>query len=215
MKRIVYIFLIFIVSCATMVGSKQDLLSIDELQIKECYSYDTRKRNTSRNMGSSAALGLVGGLFPILLPVTLSAAIVVSAADQSSLPIKCGLTVDDAIKEAYILSYFEDSVAVLIQKREEGIKVFSTPELKLDKGCSIHKIEIVKGIKKQNKYSGEDTMVYEKHVYNIELCKDENGAPIITRDTISEQEIKKIKELKVEKEVKVERVEIMAPKNRR
>ena len=213
MKKVFYVFFVFIVSCATMLNSKQELLSVEELQIKECYSYDTTKRNTSRNMGSSAALGLVGGLFPILLPVTLSAAIVVGAADQASLPVKCGLTVDDAIKEAYTLSFFENSMSVLIQKMDEGVKIFSTPELKLNKGCSIYKIELIKGVKKQNKYNDEDVMIYNKYLYNIELCKDENGAPIVIRDNINKQEIKKIKEFKSEKESKKERVEIMAPKH--
>lgn len=185
-QKLISILLIFLITgCATRVAVKQDLMPPAEFAEKECYSYDTTARNMARNLPHSVGLGILGGLFLPLLVITLPAEMALQAADQAGLPIKCALTIDDAIKEAWTVSFFEETTAIWKQKKDEdAITIMAKPVGIKNGKCSIHNIDINKGVK------GTPGKTYS---YNAEICKDENGIPQLAKE-ISDEEIKAIKQ---------------------
>ena len=155
--------------CATTantVGAQSELFS-NSADRKECYSYDTQGRNMARNMPTAVGLGILGGLFPPLMIITAVASGLSAAADQAALPAKCGLTFDDAVKEAWTVSFYEKATALWTQKSGGGGIVASY--IDGDDICSTHDIKMWR----------KDGSKRKHHNQQVEICRDEMGEPAL------------------------------------
>ena len=182
MKNIKYVIfvlsIVILTACATTVTSKQELFVNDhDAKQKNCYSYDTVERNMARGLPTSVGLGIVGGLFPPLMIIAALGAGASAAADQAALPVKCGLTLEEAVKEAQQSSFYEDATATWVQK--DGLANIVVSPVQKNGNCSVHKLSIRRtlGVPPYHTYNKSFTQ-------NIEICKDEEGMPVVTRENV-------------------------------
>lgn len=156
-----------IAGCATTVASQAELFATTQDR-KECYSYDTQTQSIGRNMPRSIALGVVGGLFPPLMIITALSNAASSIADQASLPSKCGITFDQATKEAWTASFYANTTSIWNQKTNKGgITVVQLTEL--ENGCSNHEISIWR-------IDGDIRKTFKQ---TVRICRAEDGEPAI------------------------------------
>lgn len=173
LKRFSIVFVsVFIFGCATTVQKKEDLFTTVPDQ-KECYSYDTAGRSAARNTPTAVGMGILGGIFPPLLIFTSLAAGASAAADQAALPAKCGLTFNDAIKEAYSVSFYEKATAIWSQKSGSATIVVSYVDG--DEKCSNHKIVLRR----------EESDLAKTFTETMRICKNSNGEPVIEEVVIA------------------------------
>lgn len=154
--------------CATnQVATKKELFegSVDK---KQCYVFDTVGRNNARNMPTSVATGILGGLFPPLMLLTAITAGASAAADAESMPSKCGLTFEDAIKQSTETSFYEKAAATF---REKSGKTWGTVKYVKDESedCSVHQSALYRETENGVKSLKSDFTV----------CRNENGEPIV------------------------------------
>jgi hypothetical protein len=159
---------LLLAGCATAVSNRNELIGNIDLTRKDCYTYDTVGRGMARNMPSTAALGLLGGLFPPLAIVTALAAGGLSAADQASLPAKCGITYEEARKSAIDVAYYEKATATW--SRKDGKQHIVAKYVSGEDCAMIDVAEIMDG----------DGNSGKKYKEQLQVCRNENGEAAIT-----------------------------------
>lgn len=152
--------------CASTVAKRDDLFS-ENKDRKECYTYDTLDRNLARNAPASVGLGIIGGLFPPLFVITAIAAGTSGVADEAALPSKCGLTFDEAVREATSVSFYERATA--IWKQKVGNASIAVKYLGGDNDCSNHRVTLIR----------QDGQERKRFVEEIEVCRNEQGEPMV------------------------------------
>jgi hypothetical protein len=170
--------IVILAACATPVTTKQELFVNDhDARQKNCYSYDTVERSMARGLPTSVGLGIVGGLFPPLMIIAALGAGASAAADQAALPVKCGLTLEEAVKGAQDSSFYENATATWVQK--DGLATIVVSPVQKNGNCSVHKVLIHRtlGVPPYDTHSKNFTQ-------NIEICKDEEGVPVVTRENV-------------------------------
>ena len=177
MPKIIILILFFLItSCGSRVATKQELLTTEDIKQKDCYAYSVNKEE----MKKAVAWGVIGGL---LGPFGILISLAGSAAQNATLPTKCGLTIDEVIQEAYMMAYYEDSLTAWTQKGVDSkFRIVADPIIR-NGGCLLCKLQIIK-------FQDEGYKKYENY---IELCKNTDGVPVITKDNCTKQEIESIK----------------------
>lgn len=164
-------------ACATTVTNKHELFANDhDASQKNCYSYDTVGRSMARSMPTSIGLGIVGGLFPPLMIIAALGAGASAAAGQAALPVKCGLTLDEAVKEAQDSSFYEDATATWVQK--DGRASIRVEPLSISIGgeCSMHRVII------SRTSGGVHEQKTKNFTQDIEICKNEDAMAVVTQE---------------------------------
>ena len=161
-RTILLLLVMALTGCSTTVHNRSELF-LSKPDVKQCYSYDTLEEQNARLMPTSIALGLVGGLLPPLMIVTIPAAAVIGAADEARLPTKCELSFDEAYKEAWMFSHYERATAIWKQKIDGAsiIAFYANDE----GNCSKHKI-------KSMRKDGDKTKDYTEE---IKVCRNTEG----------------------------------------
>lgn len=182
---VIFAALIGLSACATVdVSSRNQLLSRKDLSEKECYSYDTQKESIARYIKTALPLGIVslmlGPMGPIVSGVGNGIAMQV---DSKMLPTKCGLTVDEAIREASTTAFMKDSTAIWRQLREGGSLTLKATPLYPRGTCSVQSLEITKEPRGQQS---------QRFSERIEVCKDKNGTPVIAQHPALQEESPKL-----------------------
>lgn len=182
---LIFAGLVGLSACATVdVSSRNQLLSRKDISEKECYSYDTQKESIARYIKTALPLGIVslmlGPIGPIVSGVGNGIAMQV---DSKMLPTRCGLTVDEAIREASTMAFMKDSTAIWRQLRAGGSLTLKATPLYPRGACSVQSLEITKEPR------GEQSKRYSER---IEVCKDKNGTPVITQHPAPREETPKL-----------------------
>jgi len=191
MKRGIVVLVIvtaLLSACTTKVASKQDLFSTPaEYEKKECYAYDNTKKNMSRNLGPAVGIGIIGGLLgPFGLPFILAASAANSTIDYTTLPVKCGLTVDEAVKEAWTMAYYEDSVSQWWQKGQGKSISISVDPITRNGDCLLAKLLITNGGQ-----HGDQNKTYENQ---IEICKNTDGSLFLKKENMADIDFQSLRD---------------------
>ncbi len=182
-KGWVVVAIVFMVAgCATSVKGREEVLGQSDVQAKECYVFDTLGRSMGRNAPASVGLGILGGLFPPLMLLTAASSAALTAADKATLPAKCGLTFDEALQELAATSFNEDAITTAEQKAG-GLWMQLQPKFG-NRRCAIHELTVI----------NTTTSGKKKLVEKIEICKNEEGEPVVTQQGVSEAYLKSFQE---------------------
>lgn len=168
-------------ACASVqVKSTQELFNTPEdYAKKECYAYDNTRKNMSRNIGPAIGIGIIGGLLgPFGIPFILAASAVSSTVDYTTLPVKCGLTIDEAAKEAWTMAYYEDSISQWWQKGLNNPYSISANPIARNSDCLLAALTVNK--------SGQNEERSKSYVNRMELCKNTEGILLPKKENISE-----------------------------
>jgi len=175
-------------ACATKVTSKRDLFNApEEYTKKECYAYDNTRKNMSRNLGPAVGIGIIGSLLgPLGLPFILAASLTNSTIDYTTLPVKCGLTSDDAAREAWTMAYYEDSVSQWWQKgTDKPISIAANPVIR-SFNCLLARLLIIN--------DGHGTDQNKSYENRMEICKNSDGSLFLKKEDISEIDFQALQE---------------------
>jgi hypothetical protein len=158
-----------LVGCATSVNvaKREDLFSAQRDR-KECYTYDTLSQNMARNAPASVGLGIIGGIFPPLWLLTAVAAGASAAADVAALPVRCGLTAEDAVKEAWAASHYQKTTSMWWQKGGP-LSISAKYVEPVGEDCSTHELTILRN----------DDGISKKFSEFLKVCRDSEGLAVL------------------------------------
>jgi len=103
-------------------------------------------------------------------------------AYNASLPTKCGLTIENAVKETYTMAYYEDSLTTWVQMKKEkpSVNIVVEPILNIN-DCQYQKLSIL--------LVGE----FKEYKNNQMICKNSDGEPEMKEDNLPEERMAQVK----------------------
>lgn len=157
--------------CATVqtvtVPTRHELLSKKELTEKDCYTYDTQKNRLTRNLKTALPLGIISFLMGPIGPFVAGiGGGVAMQAEQTMLPTKCGLTIDDAERQAVVMAFNEDTPVVWYRVKDESKLALRATPTGENGQCSLQSLEITRTA------DNGPTRMFSR---TVEVCKNKNG----------------------------------------